>query len=97
MITEYDNKLTLKNKPMKKVVLSIALLALISAGAAAKAGSPTSIFHKPRKVQIEVQHNNIFPKNLNHYQFIKDMKKHDEYIVITGMSRHNTRPRDNNQ
>jgi len=41
---------------MKKLALSIALIALISAGAAANTGNPTTIQHRAKRIVIEVRH-----------------------------------------
>jgi hypothetical protein len=82
---------------MKKIFLSIALLALIGAGASAKAGNPRSAYHKPRKVQIEVNHHNFYPNGGLPSQVYKNMRKHHYYQDIDGVAKHIPLPSYSNQ
>jgi hypothetical protein len=72
---------------MKKTIFIIALLALISAGAAVKAGNPISSSRKATKsTVIESKRSNVYPPGWYHIQVIKNISRPVQH-----------RPRDNNR
>lgn len=71
---------------MKKIVLTIALLALISAGAAVKAGNPLSDLPKPVRKTIAFHGPEVNPFILNKEHPVKYIPR----LV-------HPRPRDNNK
>jgi hypothetical protein len=70
---------------MKKLILTLAILALISAGAVAKAGLPEPVYGHAQKSPIK-ESKHLRPTRSNWKQ----------YQVINNISKNVLRPRDNN-